>query len=1236
MLRGGSSVAFSVFIVLATLIPAAGGSPHSGSVAPPSVPATYLPSSRIGDLPLSGEGFTANVGQLPDPEIRFYADAGGMLAGFTPAGVLIVLRDKPDTEPAPRLALGPERRDGNAPSVPIREVLVRITFPGAARVNPVGRGELPARSNFFLGSDPARWRTGVRSYSEVVYAGLYDGVDVVYRIGPQGLKYDLVVRAGADPSAVAFAYEGLDSLQVENGDLVFGTPLGELRDRAPTANQDGRPVPCGFALRGLRSHGFRCTGVDPARGLVIDPVLYASYLGGPDRDGATSVGADASDHGIVGGVAWTPNFPSTPGAFMNVSGGWRDGSIAKFDLATGALLYSTFLGGSGDDRVLAIAVEANGDVVIAGDTTSTDFPVTPGAYDTTYNPVFPGNGDVIVAKLDATGASLVFSTYLGGTVWQMPEGIALDAAGNSVVTGSTESTNFPLTPGAYDSILRGFAEGFITVLDATGTSMLYSTFLGGTEGPTGADWAISAAFDGDGVIWACGLTDAPDLPVTPNAYQTTLGGYHDAWLAILDPSGSRPPYVTYIGGSGYDDAWDLALAPGGRVYIAGETNSTDLPLTPDAFQNTFGGAWGDAFFLEFDPGANAMVYATLLGGSVNEEAFSVSVDAGGTAYVTGWTSSPDFPTTPGAIDTVLAGEADAFIAIFDPGLRYSTLLGGSGFDGGAGIAALGPRDVLVAGSTNSADLPVTSNAYDSTFNGGLDDTFVAEVLLVPSAPVTSLVVGQPNVTASVTYVTSATPLGLIAYSAAGLAIAYSEYRIDQGSWTLYASPFSLSGDGIHLLEFRSADVLGSLGPTNRTALAVDDTPPASTILVGSPSVVGANTWVTSSTPLEISANETTLGNATFTNRTRDILVLGEAPYPNETFPEYLARVNVTLTREIWPGLASVSFRISSTSCFDTDLGVFLDANRDGRRQTSELVNFGAGPTSDERVTLPNPAPGSYIVAIAGFYEPPGGCLVDAEIVEDFGGPAAVGPARTEYRVRDAGVWGSWQTYQAPFTLSGADGPRTVEYRSQDRLGNLESARSVDLILDNTPPATTIAPANPPFTTETQFNLTATDDGCGVARTEYRIDGGSWTPYSTAFTLPEGDHVIGYRSVDRLNNTETEHTLAVTITGTTELPVEFNWKPFVALVFSLLLALAGVWSSRRAPWRGGKGRRAALTAFALTALPFVVLEAATGIVSLFTTLLSIPPVLGAGTAVDVGILVAGVAMAGYRGARAAPP
>jgi len=309
------------------------------------------------------------------------------------------------------------------------------------------------------------------------------------------------------------------------------------------------------------------------------------------------------------------------------------------------------------------------------------------------------------------------------------------------------------------------------------------------------------------------------------------------------------------------------------------------------------------------------------------------------------------------------------------------------------------------------------------------------------------------------------------------------------------------------------------------------------------------------------------------------------------------------------------YRVIASADYD---GNITEAN-EGNNNWTWFVEVVPGPVTSLVVGAPNyTATVTYVTSATPL----------SFSVFDRGG---AGIRRTMYRI-DGGAWTNF-TAMGPFRLAG-DAEHLVEWYSEDRAGNVEATQSARLQVDDTPPTTTISPSVPPFPVGTRFILSASDAGSGVNRTEYRIDGGNWTLYTTPFTVPEGAHVIGYHSVDNLGNVERERSLVVP--AEVVLPVEFNWKPLVALVFAVLLALAGAWASKRAPWKGIAERKGALTAFALTALPFVLLEVATGVVSLFTGLLSIPPVLGIGTAVDSAILVAGLAVAVYRGVKARPP
>ncbi|MFL0499071.1 DUF7948 domain-containing protein, partial [Priestia megaterium] len=313
---------------------------------------------------------------------------------------------------------------------------------------------------------------------------------------------------------------------------------------------------------------------------------------------------------------------------------------------------------------------------------------------------------------------LTYSTYLGGTASEDGSGIAVDTGGNVYVAGSTQSADFPTTPGAFDTTLNGPTDAFITKLDPTGNTLIYSTYLGGTD----FDQGSSIAVDTGGNAYVTGVTRSADFPTTPGAFDTTFNGTTTAFVTKLDPTGSTLTYSTYLGGTSFDTGSGIAVDTGGNAYVTGSTQSADFPTTPGAFNPTFNGA-ADAFVTKLDSTGSTLIYSTYLGGTDFDQGFSIAVDAGGNAYVTGFTASTNFPTTLGAFDTTFNGIFDVFVTKLDPTgstLIYSTYLGGIFFDIGRGIAVDTGGNAYVTGSTQSADFPTTPGAFDTTFNGNID------------------------------------------------------------------------------------------------------------------------------------------------------------------------------------------------------------------------------------------------------------------------------------------------------------------------------------------------------------------------------------------------------------------------------------------------------------------------------------------------------------------------------------
>jgi Beta-propeller repeat len=519
-----------------------------------------------------------------------------------------------------------------------------LRFVGANR-NVAVHAEHPGkgRINYLLGNNPANWRTGLRAYERVVYRELWPGIDLVFHGGSGKLKYELLVRPGARVNNIRLAYRGAKGLSLDgSGNLVVRTLAGVFTDERPLSYQlvDGRRVPVrsGFALSQDDAFGFALgRGYDRRYPLVIDP----------------------------------------------------------------GLLYSTYLGGGGDDHGNSVALDGAGSAYVAGYTTSADFPTTPGAFDTT------GSFDAFVAKFDASGA-LVYSTYLGGGEDDSSFGVAVDGSGSAYVTGRTNSANFPTTPGAFDTTYAQ-VDAFVTKLNASGTALVYSTYLGGFGGP---DSGARVALDGTGSAYVAGSTGSFDFPTTPGAFDTMFVGPLDAFVTKLNVSGSDLLYSTYLGGGGVggDEAHALAVDGAGIVYLTGRTGSADFPTTPGAWDTTYGGQY-DAFVTKLNASGAALLYSTYLGGSGGPDyGDGVAVDGAGSAYVTGTTPSADFPTTAGASDMSWNGSDDAFLTKLDASgaaLGYSTYLGGSGGDHGADISLDGAANAYVTGTTSSANFPTT-------------------------------------------------------------------------------------------------------------------------------------------------------------------------------------------------------------------------------------------------------------------------------------------------------------------------------------------------------------------------------------------------------------------------------------------------------------------------------------------------------------------------------------------------
>lgn len=392
----------------------------------------------------------------------------------------------------------------------------------------------------------------------------------------------------------------------------------------------------------------------------LDPtgsLVWATYLGGSADENAQGIAVDAAGNVYVTGITNSIDFPTTPGAFQPALAGAHDQWIAKLNPGGSALLYSTYLGGSGEDfgagAQQGIAVDATGSVYVTGHTRSTNFPTTLGAFQT----VLRGGTNAYVTKLNPAGTALVYSTYLGGTDYQQSgQAIAVDSSGDAYVTGVTSASDFPTTPGAFQTSFGGTKDTYVTKLNSAGSALLYSSYFGGS----GNDSVFGLALDNDGSVYLSGLTSSSNLP-TVSAFQATYGGGgRDAFVAKVNPAGSALVYSSYLGGANDDAALAISLDGTGGVFLVGSTSSTNFP-TVNAVQPMYGGGPQDAFVAQMGPTGSVLTYSSFLGGSGDDAGFDVTRDTAGNAFVTGYTSSTSFPTA-NAFQGANGGSWDAFIA----------------------------------------------------------------------------------------------------------------------------------------------------------------------------------------------------------------------------------------------------------------------------------------------------------------------------------------------------------------------------------------------------------------------------------------------------------------------------------------------------------------------------------------------------------------------------------------------
>jgi hypothetical protein len=605
-------------------------------------------------------------------------------------------------------------------------IAIKLSFSGSnphPKLEPFKR--LETVISFFKGKDPSNWHTKVPAWGGVRYKELYQGVDLVLEGEDGRIKMRWEAHPWAELEKVRLRVEGVREVSIKGGNLVLVTEVGEFYLGLPVlegakVSPKVEEVPGGGGAIAYEVSSPWAEEESFAFQTTDDPsdLLYGTFIGGSYRDWGLGIAIDGGGNAYVTGVTWSSDFPTTPGAFDTSYNGYCDAFVVKLNPNGSSLVYGTFIGGSSGDYGEGIAVDGGGNAYVTGWTYSSDFPTTPGAFDTSLD-----SDDAFVVKLNPTGSSLSYGTFIGGSAFDHGEGIAVDVGGNAYVTGWTYSSDFLTTPGAFDTSHNGYSDAFVVKLDPDGSSLSYGTFIGGSSGDEGHGIAV----DGGGNAYVTGLTRSSDFPTTSGAFDTSFGGYRNAFVVKLNPTGSSLSYGTFIGGSSWDWGYGIAVDGGGNAYVTGYTYSSDFPTTSGAFDTSLDG--DDAFVVKLNPTGSSLSYGTFIGGSDGDRGYGIAVDVGGYAYVTGDTYSSDFPTTAGAFDMSHNDDYDAFVVKLNPtgsSLSYGTFIGGSSGDRGYGIAVDVGGNAYVTGYTYSSDFPTTSGAFDTSYNGN-DDAFVVKL-----------------------------------------------------------------------------------------------------------------------------------------------------------------------------------------------------------------------------------------------------------------------------------------------------------------------------------------------------------------------------------------------------------------------------------------------------------------------------------------------------------------------------
>jgi len=607
------------------------------------------------------------------------------------------------------------------------------------------------RLNYFKGNDPYRWQTNLRTCQKINFGEIYNGIKFQLKAHSNNVEKLFYIEPGASPEQIRIKVDGATQLAINNkGELEVVAEEGRLTFSKPVAfqeiNTEQKLVEVAYQIENDQ-YGFTVSNYDHSYPLVIDPLLAATYLGGagqadvPGEDAATAMVTDPAGNIFLTGWTKSTDFPTTPGAFDESYNTNGDVFVAKFSPDLNQLLAATYIGGEvgwdGSDRAYDIALDQTGNVYVVGETASSDFPVTTGVYDSTFNGAI---SDCFLAKFNNDLTQLLAATFLGGSSGTTGEDVArsidFDESGNVYVTGWTAASDFPTTAGAYQpSFAGGTYDMFLAKFDHNFQNLLAATLLGGDA----MEYANAVVYDRTGEVFVAGESYSGNFPTTDTAYDPTFnsesGTNSDVVVAKFDNNLEQLLAATFLGEQWSEKATALTIDPQGSVFVAGWTGSAGFPTTSNSYDPSYNepepayqGFTGDGFIAKFNNSLTSLLAATFLGAEGKEQVDDIKIHLNQQVLVAGYTESAGFPVTTAAFDTS-NDQGNAFISLFDKNLQHlsgSTFLGGdNGVDGANTITSDADGNIYVAGYTYAADFPTSPNAFDSTYNND-GDAFVVK------------------------------------------------------------------------------------------------------------------------------------------------------------------------------------------------------------------------------------------------------------------------------------------------------------------------------------------------------------------------------------------------------------------------------------------------------------------------------------------------------------------------------